>query len=262
MKIARLNVGQILAVTMAVLLALAGVQPVVAAEPAAASDPATLTRERVNKVGRGRYVAADDFRVNSTISFSQPDYKFESRLPQGFGRATAKHLGVAGKRFWNEYPGIGAALVVMAPETVLIYDTVSRVALYVTGCHREGKKGGLNRIKEENPPQPELTSVPSVVPPTELKGELKGSQPTPTPTPTPVPTPMLRVDHNTTNVHVDNSTRIVNVTEHKAKCGRGCKVAIFIAIGAAGAAGAALAIGHKGGTTTCASCTGGPGPRP
>jgi hypothetical protein len=115
----------------------------------------SLTRQKVNQVGRGRYTAADDFRVDSSVTFSQPDYKFESRLPEGFGRATAFELGVSGQKFWNEYPGIGGALVVMNPNTVLIYDTVNRIPMYVTGCIREGKKG-MNRIKPDTPPVAEV----------------------------------------------------------------------------------------------------------
>lgn len=110
----------------------------------------TVTADHVNQVGRGRYVADEDFKFDSNIEFSQPDYKFEANLPEGFGRATAAELGVTGWHFWNEYPGQGAALVKIAPDTVLIYDTVTRIPLYVVGCYRNGKAGGLNRIKGMN----------------------------------------------------------------------------------------------------------------
>lgn len=115
-----------------------------------------MTADRVNLTGRGRYTAAEGFRFEQ-VDFPQPDYKFESVLPEGFGRATAAELGVAGWHFWNEYPGQGAALVTMAPETVLIYDTVSRQPLYVTGCHRDGRPDGLNRLKGMN----RIKAVPS-----------------------------------------------------------------------------------------------------
>lgn len=125
-----------------------------------AANGQTLTPERVNKIGRGRYTTAPDFQIKVGVVFTQFDYKFESRMPQGFGKKTARELGADGRKFWNDYPGEGAALVVMHADTLLIYDTVSLVPLYVTGCIREGKEGGINRIKEETPPTPVAAKPP------------------------------------------------------------------------------------------------------
>lgn len=136
---------------------------------AAAVEPAKtskLTPGKVNEIGRGRYTAARDFLVDPTVEFSQPDYKFESALPQGFGKATAEDLGMAGVEFWNEYPGIGGVWVAASPKAEFFYDTVSRMPLYIAGCIREGKKNGLNRVKLVVPsPPPPAPEAPPPSPP-------------------------------------------------------------------------------------------------
>ena len=224
----------------------------------------TVTAERVNKAARGRYMTDKDFRFGQ-VEFSQPDYKFESALPEGFGRATAAELGVAGKHFWNEYPGQGAALVVMAPDTVLIYDTVSRQPLYVTGCYREGRVDGLNRLKGLNriqgmevpePPMPPLPFVqipPQLVelilPPLPVWVELTELPPAPAqpvlpPQPKPLEPERKRRD-------ILKYIPCVGLIAHPTK-GRAiyCGVVVGAAVGIGFAAGGGAAVGFKTAVTT------------
>ncbi len=121
----------------------------------------TLTADDINRVGHGRYTAAPGFKVHSDFKFTQPDYKFPERLPEGFGKKTASELGVAGHKFLNDYPSIGAVEVIMAASTFLVYDTVSQEILYVLGCLREGRPG-MNRVHDITPPPPKLPVLPTV----------------------------------------------------------------------------------------------------
>lgn len=109
--------------------------------------------ESVNRTGRGRYTAAQNFEVKTSRAvFTQPPYNGDSRMLDGYGKAAARELGLAGREVWNEYPQEGAVKVTLAPNAELYYDTASREPLYLGGCLRKGKSW-VNRVKLVTPPR-------------------------------------------------------------------------------------------------------------
>lgn len=155
---------------------------------------AANAQESNNQPSEGRYLSTGDYTPIDKVGYKQPIFVGKDTL-NGLGLKSAKELGIAGKKFYNEQEK-SARVIILNPDAMVYYDTGSLEPMYLAGCLRDGKPFA-NRIKPLEPLQkaPEPKPVPvAVVTPT----------PAPVLTPTPAPKPVV-VSKPTTNF-VDKET--------------------------------------------------------